>query len=88
MSDNDALGPCRIGFYLHTGLNLPRGRFSWAVLLVEENVGLGVLDTRLGDLGHALVIKLIPQVVEVIPAVGDVVATCIVRPDKGSVTSA
>ena len=88
MSDNDALGTCRIGFTLHLGLNLPRGRFSWEVLLVEENVGLGVLDTRLRDLGHALVIKLIPQVVEVVPAVGYVVATCTVRPDKGSVPSA
>lgn len=44
-------------------------------ILIEEHVGLSILDAGLGDLSHSVVIKLIPQVVLIVPAVGYVVAT-------------
>lgn len=45
------------------------------VLLVEEHISFCILDAGLGHLRHALVIKFIPQIVRIVPAVGNVVAT-------------
>lgn len=44
-------------------------------LLIKEHIGFSVLDTGLRHLGHTLVIELVPQLVHVVPAVRDVVAT-------------
>lgn len=44
-------------------------------LLIEEHISLSVLDTGFRHLGHTLVIKFIPQIVHIIPAVRYVVAT-------------
>lgn len=44
-------------------------------LLVEEHVSFCILDAGLRHLGHTLVIKFIPQIVHVVPAVRYVVAT-------------
>lgn len=44
-------------------------------LLVEEHISLCVLDRGLRHLGHTLVIKFIPQIIHVVPAVRYVVAT-------------
>lgn len=44
-------------------------------LLIEEHISLGVLDTGFGHLGHTLVIKFVPQIVHIVPAVRNVVAT-------------
>lgn len=44
-------------------------------LLIKEHIGFGVLDAGLRHLSHALVVELVPQLVHVVPAVRDVVAT-------------
>lgn len=44
-------------------------------LLIKENVSLSILDAGFRHFCHTLVIEFIPQIVHVIPAVGDVVAT-------------
>lgn len=44
-------------------------------ILIKKHISLSILDAGLRDLSHSVVIKLIPQVVLVIPAVGYVVAT-------------
>lgn len=44
-------------------------------LLIEEHISLSILDAGFRHLGHTLVIKFIPQIVDIIPAVGYVVAT-------------
>lgn len=44
-------------------------------LLVEEHISLSILDAGLRHLSHTLVIKFIPQIVHIIPAVRYVVAT-------------
>lgn len=53
-------------------------------LLVEEHISLCVLDAGLRHLGHTLVIKFIPQIVHVVPAVRYVVATCDQREQRAS----
>lgn len=53
-------------------------------LLVEEHISLCVLDRGLRHLGHTLVIKFIPQIVHVVPAVRYVVATCEQREQRAS----
>lgn len=44
-------------------------------LLIEEHVSFSILDTGFRHLGDTLVIKFIPQIVHIIPAVRYVVAT-------------
>lgn len=53
-------------------------------LLVEEHVSFCVLDAGLRHLGHTLVIKFIPQIVHVVPAVRYVVATWDQREQRAS----
>lgn len=44
-------------------------------LLIKEHISLSILDTGLRHLGHTLVVKFVPQIVHIIPAVRYVVAT-------------
>lgn len=53
-------------------------------LLVEQHISLCVLDRGLRHLGHTLVIKFIPQIVHVVPAVRYVVATWEQREQRAS----
>lgn len=53
-------------------------------LLVEEHVSFCILDAGLRHLGHTLVIKFIPQIVHVVPAVRYVVATWDQREQRAS----
>lgn len=47
----------------------------WCGLLIEEHISFSILDAGLRDLCHTLVVKFIPQIVRIIPAVGYVVST-------------
>lgn len=44
-------------------------------LLIEEHISFSILDTGFRHFSHTLVIKFIPQIVHIVPAVGYVVAT-------------
>lgn len=43
-------------------------------LLIKEHVSFSILDTGFRHLSHTLVVKFIPQIVHIIPAIGYVVA--------------